>query len=103
MFSIFNKKKKAVKKTSKQSSRQVKPSQNDPLISPQRQALIDQAMANTRKAKQELGEENIKRIAKALEEQESSIVEQCKRKIASMDEEKVADGVKSMLHDDKYR
>lgn len=105
LFSLFGgknkktKKKKTVK-TSSSSNKTVKSSSVDPQISPEKQALIDEALANARKAKHEIGEENIKKIVKALEQQENSIVEQCKRKIASMPEEKVADGVKSMLRDE---
>jgi CRISPR/Cas system-associated protein Csm6 len=64
-----------------------------------REELIAEAMSNARKAKDEIGEENLQRIAQAMMKKENSATEQAKKKIKSMDQDKVADHLRIMLDD----
>lgn len=69
-------------------------------VKPSREQLIKEAMSNARTARENIGEETLQRIAEAIRKKEMSPLEQAKEKIRAMDKEKVAHGVRDMLHDD---
>ena len=65
-----------------------------------REEIIAQAMSNARKATNEIGEENLQRIARAMMEKENSATERAKQKIKAMDEQKVVDHLRIMLDEE---
>lgn len=67
---------------------------------PSREALIAQARANAAKARAELGDETIQKIAAAMQKKDQSPAEQAKEKIRQMDKGRVADHIKSMIDDE---
>lgn len=85
MFDFFKKKK---KKTPQKLSRE---------------ELIKQAQENARKAREEIGDENLKRMAEALKRMEDpnahSPGKQAQEKIKKMDKGRVADELKILLDD----
>lgn len=66
---------------------------------PVREELIAQARANAAKARAEIGDETLQKIAENIRKKEQSATEQAKAKIRAMDKDKVADHIKSMLED----
>jgi len=73
---------------------------------PSREELQKQAIANMRKARAEIGDENIQRMAAALKRMENPQEPQteggrAREKIKKMDSDRVADELKWMLEDDK--
>lgn len=64
-----------------------------------REALIAQAKANAAKARAEIGEDTLQKIAANMRKKEQSAVEQAKEKIRQMDKDKVADHLKIMIED----
>ncbi len=85
MFGLFGKKKKKQKASAK----------------PSREQIIAQAQANARKAREEIGDETIQKIAKALSKKENSEFEQARRKIKSLDDERVADNIRYMIDEER--
>lgn len=70
---------------------------------PSREALIAQAQANARMAREELGDETIRKIAAALHRKEQNPTEKAKAIIKAMDQGTVADHLKIMLEDAKRK
>ena len=78
-----------------------------PLPKPSRAEIIAQAHANARKARAEIGEETIKKIAESfVEEQEKkekaarqARIDKAYNDIRAMDKDKVADQIRSMIKD----
>lgn len=68
---------------------------------PSREELIAQATANAAKARTEIGQENLDRIARALMEENKSEGLKAREKIRRMDQGRVADNLKSMLDEKK--
>ncbi|PJB72417.1 MAG: hypothetical protein CO093_03010 [Alphaproteobacteria bacterium CG_4_9_14_3_um_filter_47_13] len=70
-----------------------------------REELIAQAQQNARKAREELGEENIRRLAEALQQMNSpahqSEGKRAQEKIRQMDKGHIADNLKIILKEDK--
>lgn len=64
-----------------------------------REELIAQAKANAAKARAEIGDETIQKIAAAMRKKENSATEQAKAKIKSLDKDKVVDHLKIMIED----
>lgn len=62
-----------------------------------REELIAQAKANAAKARAEIGDETLQKIAENIRKKEQSATEQAKAKIRAMDQDKVADHIKLML------
>ena len=85
MFGIFGKDKKKKQKTMS------------------REDIIKQAQLNARKAREEIGEENVQRMADALRKiddpKAGSDGHKAREEIRSMDKGKVADNLKIMLDD----
>lgn len=61
------------------------------------QKLRDEAMANMRAAKENLGEEAIQRITAAMTKKQQSTLEQAKRDIQAADPDKVLDELKFLM------
>jgi len=61
--------------------------------------LIAQAKANAAKARAEIGDETLQKIAENIRRKEQSATEQAKARIRAMDKDKVADHIKFMLED----
>ncbi len=68
-----------------------------------REALKAEAMANARKARAEIGEENLQRLAKVLGEQMKSEGLKARDKIYAMDKGHVADNIKLIIREDKEK
>ncbi len=76
---------------------------------PSRAEIIAQAHANARKAREEIGEETIRKIAESfVEEQErlakaarQSRIDKARDDIRAMGKDKVADQLRSMIRDDE--
>lgn len=66
---------------------------------PSRDELIAQAKANAAKARAEIGDETIQKIAAAMQKKENSVTEQAKAKIKGMDHNKVVDHLKIIIED----
>lgn len=66
---------------------------------PSREELIAQAKANAAKARTEIGDETLQKIAAAMQRKEQSATEQAKAKIRQLDKDKVADHLKLMIED----
>lgn len=64
-----------------------------------REELLAQAKANASKARAEIGDETLQKIAAAMQKKEQSATEQAKNKIRAMDQNKVADHLKIMIED----
>ena len=61
--------------------------------------MLAQAKANASKARAEIGDETLQKIAAAMQKKEQSVTEQVKAKIKAMDQNKVADHLKIMIED----
>lgn len=92
MFGLFGKKKK--KTGGPNAGGSGKPS------TPHREALIREAMNNARKAREEIGDETIQKIAEALRKKENSPFEQARRKIEGLNRDRVADNIRTMIDED---
>ncbi len=68
-------------------------------VKPTREQLIAQAKANAAKARTEIGDETLQKIAAAMQRKEQSATEQAKAKIKQLDKDKVADHLKLMIED----
>ena len=66
---------------------------------PSREELIAQAQENARRARENIGEETLERIAAAMAKKEQSATEQAKAKIREMDKAHVADHLKLLIED----
>jgi len=66
---------------------------------PSRDDIIAQAKENAAKARQEIGQENLDRIARALMDENKSEGLKARDKIRAMDQAKVADNLKIMLEE----
>lgn len=64
-----------------------------------REQMIAQAKAVAKAKTQEIGEDTLADIRQALVKRESSALEQARKKIIQMDEDKFRDNLKYMLHD----
>ncbi len=66
--------------------------------------IREEAMANMRKAREQIGEETLDKVAKAIQEMERKkkmeIVERTRRQIDTMDKAEVANHLKSILRDE---
>ena len=98
MFGLFGKKDK-------------KPTGNKATGGKSREQLIAEATANARRAREELGEETIQKMAAALRRLEGNATpedmdrlsagERAKQEIMQMDKDHVADNLRMMLDDDR--
>ena len=65
--------------------------------------IREEALANMRKARQEIGEETLDKVAEAIQKMEekkkSEIVEKTRKQIDNMDKQEVASHVRSVLND----
>lgn len=64
---------------------------------PSREQLIAQAQANMKKARAELGDETIQKIAAAMQKKDNSPTERAKEKIKAADKGKVIDHLRHMI------
>lgn len=65
-----------------------------------REAILAQAKANAAAAREEIGDDTLEKIKKALLEKENSPFAQAKRRIEAMDEDKVRDNVSLWMRED---
>jgi hypothetical protein len=70
-----------------------------PQRSPESIKLREQAMENARKARAEIGEETLQKIAAALEEKNRSAGKKARDEIRNMDKDRVAQHLKDLLAD----
>ncbi len=70
-----------------------------PQRSPESIKLREQAMENARKARAEIGEETLQKIAAALEEKNRSAGKKARDEIRQMDKDRVAQHLKDLLAD----
>lgn len=63
------------------------------------QRLREEALANARKARAEIGEETLDKIAAIMSKKQQSLIEQTKRKVAETDAERVAEEILLMIDD----
>ena len=68
---------------------------------PSRDEILAQAQQNAAKARQEIGQENLDRIARALMDENKSEGLKARDQIRQMDQGKVADNLKIMLEEEK--
>ncbi len=72
---------------------------------PSREEILRQAQENARKAREEIGDENIQRMAEALQKMHDpdyqSAGKQAQDEIEKMDKGHVADNLKLLLEEDK--
>lgn len=80
MFGLFKKKKKAGKSTGKS-----------------REKVMENAMRNVRAARAEIGDETLDKISDAIRKKEESDFERARAKIKAMDEDRIADNLRSLL------
>ncbi len=66
---------------------------------PSREEILAEAKANAARARAEIGQENLDRIARALTEENKSEGLKARNEIRAMDKAKVADNLKIMLDD----
>ncbi len=97
MFGLFGKSKKKAKKSAGAKAAAQKPGGR-----PTREEIMKEAMANARHARQEIGEENLQRIAAAFrkKEQNSAAIQEAKRKIEALDQDRVADNIRAIIKDE---
>lgn len=62
-----------------------------------REQIIAQAKANAAAAREEIGDETLQKIKAAMERRESSAFAQAKKKVKSMDDDKVRDNLSLWL------
>ncbi len=62
-----------------------------------RQRIREEALANARQARAEIGEETLNRIAAAMTKKQNSATEQAKAQIAKADSERVLDEIMYMI------
>ena len=65
-----------------------------------REQIIAQAKANAAAAREEIGDETLQKIKEAMEKRESSAFAQAKKKVKSMDDDKVRDNLSQWLKED---
>ncbi|NQZ13782.1 MAG: hypothetical protein HRT94_03005 [Alphaproteobacteria bacterium] len=65
-----------------------------------REQIIAQAKANAAAAREEIGDETLQKIKEAMEKRESSAFAQAKKKVKSMDDDKVRDNLSLWLKED---
>tara|TARA_B100000780_G_scaffold278551_1_gene252488 strand:- start:2206 stop:2508 length:303 start_codon:yes stop_codon:yes gene_type:complete len=63
------------------------------------QRIREEALANARSARAEIGEETLDKIAAMMTKKQQSSMEQAKRQIAEKDADRVADEILAMLDD----
>lgn len=68
---------------------------------PSREELIADAKANAARARADIGQENIEKMAAALRQEEMSEGKKAQERVKNMDKEKVADHLKIMIDEDK--
>ena len=67
---------------------------------PSREEILAQAKANASEAREEIGDDTLEKIKKALLEKENSPFAQAKRRIEAMDQDKVRDNVSLWMRED---
>ncbi|MFP4312845.1 MAG: hypothetical protein ACLFR0_00845 [Alphaproteobacteria bacterium] len=65
------------------------------------QRVREEALANARKARAEIGEETLDKIAAMMTKKQQSAVEQAKRQIAEKDADRVAEEILLMIDEDR--
>ena len=65
-----------------------------------REALKAEALANARKARTEIGEENLQRLAEMLGREMNSEAQKARAKIRAMDKDRIADNIRAMMDED---
>ena len=65
-----------------------------------REQIIAQAKANAAAAREEIGDKTLQKIKEAMEKRESSAFAQAKKKVKSMDDDKVRDNLSLWLKED---
>ena len=63
------------------------------------QRIREEALANARKARAEIGEEALDKIAALMTKKQQSLIEQTKRKVAETDADRVAQEILIMMDD----
>ena len=64
-----------------------------------REEIIAQAKANAAAAREEIGDETLDKIKEAMMKKENNPFEQAKKKVKSMDKQKVADSVSDWMRE----
>ena len=64
-----------------------------------REAIIAQAKESAAKAREEIGDETLEKIKRAMEKRQNSALEQARQKIKNMDEDHVRDNLSLWLRD----
>lgn len=67
---------------------------------PSREDLLKQAKANAAQAREAIGEETLEKVREHLIKKENSPFEKARQKVASMDQERVADNIRAEMRDD---
>jgi len=65
-----------------------------------REEIIAQAKANAAAAREEIGDETLEKIKQAMLKKEQSTFEQAKKRVKSMDDDKVRDNLRFWLRED---
>lgn len=110
MFGLFgNDKKKAAKTKAKGKGGPTpkgKPSKaaSGGAASPSREELLAQAKANAAKAREAIGEDALDRVAEILEKKKrNATIEKARAQIKAMDQDRVADTVRSWIDEDRNK
>lgn len=74
-----------------------KPPEKPPAAARSREELLAEARENARRARENIGEETLDRIAAAMQKKQLSATEQAKEKIKKLDQDKVADHIRAMI------
>ncbi len=89
MFGLFGKDAKEKKEKAKAAARS--------------KAIREEALANARAARENIGEDTLQKIAEHLSRKENSPFSQAKNRIQAMDKDHVADNLRVMLDEDRKK
>jgi hypothetical protein len=64
-----------------------------------REELLAEAKENARKARENIGDETLNRIAAAMQKRQMSATEQARDQIKKLDKDKVADHIRAMIEE----
>lgn len=107
MFGLFgNNKKKAAQKSVKKPAKGKKApaSKAGNGAKPSREELLAQAKANAARARESIGEETLDRVAEMLEKKKkNAAIEKARAQISEMDQDRVADTVRSWIDEDRNK
>ncbi|MBI1326261.1 MAG: hypothetical protein GC136_01305 [Alphaproteobacteria bacterium] len=73
----------------------------EPTPEERRRKLIDEALVNAKAAREAIGEDTLARIAAIMAQKNNSALNKAKQQIAEIKGERIADEMKSLIHDEK--